>query len=324
MRWSMGVLVALLALPVAASELKMATKAEVELLPDDPDRFPRMMAEVRAAAEARRAARTKAATTPGRPGQVTANAVADVRSVGLMVFPAAGSVGGLNGTYFRSDITLVNYDDEKQDVVFYWLGNGAATNNLPALRLRLDPLTIYTFEDFVATQFQRTGLGGMYAVPVVGEATDTEASIDGYSRIWTNQPNATGTVSQPFPGTDPFSFYTLTTATIFGLRNDAAYRTNFGLLNLDPLPHTFNITYVGSTGLQNQATVRMEPNTMMQASIPGGDYGHLYIRVTTDDPNAWWMTYASSTDNITGDGWVSIGSGVLTPQELDVIEARRP
>lgn len=286
-----------------ALQHRSGADARVERLASDPQRFPRVMAELRAHAEARRA-----------------NAVSDVRAVGIMVFPAAGSVPGSAGTYFRSDITMINYDSTAQDVVFYWMANNSTSRDLPAVRVTLEPNTVYTFEDFVGQQLKIQGLGALYAIPVTGDETDLNASIDGFSRIWTNQPNATGTVSQPFPGTDPFSFYILESAAIMGLRHDPAYRTNFGLLNLDDEPHRFRVQFIGSKGLTNQIELTMQPQTMMQQGIPAGDYGHLIIRVTSDDPNAWWLTYASSTDNITGDGWVSIGSGVLTPAELDVIE----
>lgn len=279
------------------------SEARVVRLASDPERFPRMMAEAKAYAEARRA-----------------KAVSDVRAVGLMVFPAAGSVPGSAGTFFRSDVTLINYDSTAQDVVFYWMANNSTSRDLPAVRVTMQPATVYTFEDFVGNQFQFQGLGAMYAIPVNGDQTDLDASVDGFSRIWTNQPNATGTVSQPFPATDPFSFYILETAAILGLRHDPSYRTNFGLLNLDNEPHRFRVQFAGSKGLTNEIEVTMQPQTMIQQGIPAGDYGHLIIRVTSDDPESWWLTYASSTDNITGDGWVSIGSGVLTPAQLDVIE----
>ena len=281
------------------------SEARVVRLPSDPQRFPRMMAEAKALAEGRRA-----------------NAIADVRAVGLMVFPAAGSVPGSAGTYFRSDITLINYDSSAQDVDFYWMANNSTSGDLPALRVTLQPSTVYTFEDFVGTQFELQGLGAMYAIPVIGDDTDPNASVDGFSRIWTNQPGATGTVSQPFPATDPFSFYILESAAILGLRHDAAYRTNFGLLNLDDGPHRFRVQFIGSKGLTNEIELTMQSQTMIQQGVPAGDYGHLLIRVTTDDPDAWWLTYASSTDNLTGDGWVSIGSGILTPAQLDIIEQK--
>ncbi|HEY0142319.1 MAG TPA: hypothetical protein VGF48_15580 [Thermoanaerobaculia bacterium] len=287
----------------AQLQYRPGSEAQVVRLQSDPERFPRMMAEAKAYAEARRA-----------------NAIADVRAVGLMVFPAAGSVPGSAGTFFRSDVTLINYDSASQDVIFYWMANNSTSRDLPALRVTLAPSTVYTFEDFVGTQFELQGLGAMYAIPVNGDTTDLNASVDGFSRIWTNQPNATGTVSQPFPATDPFSFYILRSAAILGLRHDPSYRTNFGLLNLDDEPHRFRVEFIGSKGLTNQIELTLQPQTMTQQGIPAGDYGHLIIRVSSDDTEAWWLTYASSTDNITGDGWVSVGSGILTPAELDAIE----
>ena len=39
----------------------------------------------------------------------------------------------------------------------------------------------------------------------------------------------------------------------------------------------------------------------------------LAIEIDVDDPDALWTSYGTSNDNITGDGWVSIGSFIVLP-----------
>ena len=69
-------------------------------------------------------------------------------------------------------------------------------------------------------------------------------------------------------------------------------------------------------------TLTVKAYGMIQQSIPAGDYGAVTILYqVTDAGNNFvsWVGYASSTDNITGDGWVSIASADLTPNDLTII-----
>jgi hypothetical protein len=62
---------------------------------------------------------------------------------------------------------------------------------------------------------------------------------------------------------------------------------------------------------------------MIQQAIPAGDYGALQVLYqVTDAPSNSFVScvgYASSTDNVTGDGWVSIASADFSPDELTLI-----
>ena len=104
-----------------------------------------------------------------------------------------------------------------------------------------------------------------------------------------------------------------------GLRHDAAYRTNFGISNIDNEPHTFVVRFIGDTA-SAERTITVPAAGMIHQGIPSGTYGNLIIEVTVDDPFAPWVAYGTSQDNITGDGWVSIGSGILSPEDLDDID----
>ncbi|HET7433660.1 MAG TPA: hypothetical protein VFN10_02990 [Thermoanaerobaculia bacterium] len=247
---------------------------------------------------------------------VHANAIGDNRSARLVVIPAAGNVQGANGTFFRSDVTLVNYDTAPQDVVAFWIPQGSADNSNPdGVQLTLEAGEFVTFGDFVGTVLNKQGLGSIVIIPVAQNDIDFDGAIDGFSRIWTPQPSSTGTVSQPFPGVDPDSFYYHDVAAAIGLRQDSGFRTNYGIVNLDDVPHTFTVQVVGEHA-QQQISVTVPGPGMTQTSIPAGDYGTLAVVFTVDDIQASWTAYASSTDNITGDGWVSIAAAAFTPTDL--------
>ena len=253
---------------------------------------------------------------------VSASALTDVRSARLLLFPAAGNARGAGGEFFRSDVTLISYADVDQDVVVVWMANGVRTEDPPAIELTLEANAYYTFTDFVGeTLGQRNQLGSILVVPIdaAGDIEFAGAALDGYSRIWTNQPNATGTVAQPFEPLDPYSLYAFTTGSIMGLRQDAQYRSNFGIANIDDIDHTFVVRFLSET-VQNELTVTVPAGGMIHRAVPAGNYGHLVIEVDVDDETAPWAAYGTSNDNITGDGWVSIASGILTPEDLDDVD----
>lgn len=252
-----------------------------------------------------------------KPVRITT--VGDNRSARAFIVPAAGSVRGAGNTFFRSDVTFVNYDDTAQDIAAFWLPQGATNANPANVVITLEPGTFVTYEDFVGTVLHQSGLGSIFVIPVSGGDIDLDGAIDGFSRIWTNQPNATGTVSQPFPPVDPDSFYYHDVAASLGLRHDNAYRTNYGIVNADSVPHTFVVEIVSERNQPQPFNITVPGPGMVQNAIPAGDYGSLAIVFTVDDIEASWTAYASSTDNITGDGWVSIAAAAFTPADLSDI-----
>lgn len=305
-----------LTLPLLAAPggrtFKPGGSAKAAQLPSDPGRVTRLVRQYLAAM-------SETSRDGSLPGTA---AIADPRSARLLLLPAAGNVRGAGGEFFRSDVTLVSYKtDAHQHLAAVWLQNGVNTDDPPTVELTLDANTYYTFTDFVGTILKRENqLGSILLVPVddAGEI-DITAAVDGYSRIWTNQPNANGTVAQPFEAVDPFSFQIFDTASVMGLRHDSQYRSNYGVVNIDDVPHTFQVHFMGESAVTS-TTVTIPAGGMIHQAVPAGNYGSLVIEVTADDPQAPWVAYGTSNDNITGDGWVSIGSGILTPEDLDDIE----
>ena len=288
--------------------MKRATAADLERLPSDPTRLRRLVAQYEAA----------------RLRVVRPAAGTDERAARLLLFPAAGSAHGAGGEFFRSDVTIVNTDDTVQDVLIVFLQNGASTSDPPTFLVDLNGTTLTVFQDMIGLMGIDNQIGALYVLPVDGPLgnLDLHAAIDGYSRIYTEQPGRPiGTVSQPFPAVDPYSFQSAKSALLMGLHHDSDYRANVGIVNLDDVPHTYTIEALGFLD-QHQFTMTVPAMGMIQQPVPGGPYGEfgMFMEITPDDPNAPWASYASSTDNHTGDGWVSIASRVLTPEDLDAID----
>lgn len=264
-------------------------------------------------------------------GGLGTRSVALNSSTRAFAIPAAGSVRGGGGTFFRSDITLVNWNDASQKVGVVWYPNGAST---PTVYSTTFPgnRPPFTTNDFVGTVIQQQGLGSLLFFPIDAAGNfDTNGAIDGYSRIWTNQPNATGTVSQPFMSVDIGHMMGEYEGILLGLRQDSSYRTNFGVVNMSDRALPFVITIVpesappGTTLTEVKVTVPAQ--AMVQQSLPAGSFGPINLLVNIDqnqpDTKFTWTAYASSTDNITGDGWVSIISKALDDDGLDTASSRR-
>jgi hypothetical protein len=230
-----------------------------------------------------------------------------------VVIPVAGSIQGANGTFFHSDVTLVNRRAQSQDVLVAWLQEGQDGTNAPSYRITVPSSVLTrsnglmntppTISDFVG----RLGLSGVGALVFIGIDSngnvDPQASINAFSRIWTFQPGSQGTVSQTLSSTG-FTDLGLDQGVAPGLRQDAGFRTNVGVLNLDANASDFTI---GASGDRKSATisVHVPPLSMIQVPIPAGDYGSVAAGFVSQRAGIRWVGYGSSVDQITGGGWVS-------------------
>lgn len=256
-----------------------------------------------------------------------AEAVIVNRSARALVIPVAGNVRGQGGTHFKSDVTLANWNEADQRVGILWLPNGNP-DGLDAFETTLEGVSIITHEDFVGGLLDFEGLGSLIFRPIDSEGdADLDGAIDAYSRVWTPQPGSAGTVSQPFAAVEPSYMTDEDAGIILGLRQDAQFRTNYGILNLSGDDLTFELDIFAEAG-QDPATrtVTVPSLSMILTNIPSGDFGPLSIGLSL--PNApaeeyTWLGFASSTDNTTGDGWVSLVANPYDDDRLDETETEQ-
>jgi hypothetical protein len=220
------------------------------------------------------------------------------------IIPAAGSLQGNQGTYYRSDVTLSNRRSIAQKIAVLWIAQGVNNGSSPVMYFNLPASSVTFQDDFVAKALGKSGLGSIVVIGVdAANNPDANAQLDGFSRIWTPQPNASGTVSQEFAAVGYED--TLATSYGYGLRQDAQFRTNIGFVNIFNTTKTFTTAIVG-TGGTTTFTQTVLPYSMQQRSVPAGNWGNFFVRVSAAPADLiWWSAYASSTDNLTGDGWVS-------------------
>ncbi len=281
----------------AFGQTKILRSADV-LQPAD---APESQRELGALIAAARSAQITASAQRVRPEVISVES-----SASSLLIPAAGNLTGGGGTYFRSDVTLANYRSVDQRVAIGWLQAGQDNTHQPVQYFTLPALTTTAIQDFVNVSLHKTGLG---AIVVLAEDSqnnpDTAGTIDGYSRIWTPQPASAGTVSQNFTSISLQDSLGSLTAIALGLRQDSGFRVGAGVVNLDSVSHSWTVTSI-ATGAK--ITILVPAYSLVQTSLPGGfgsPAGNVSLTFNSDGFGFWWSGYASSTDNVTGDGWVS-------------------
>ncbi|MEA2166550.1 MAG: hypothetical protein QOK37_4677 [Thermoanaerobaculia bacterium] len=240
-----------------------------------------------------------------------AQVVATRSSASQLLIPAAGAVDGGNGTFFRSDITLINYRASVQRVRLQWLPQNASGVGVPAVETSIAASSGIASEDFVTNIMQRTGLGAILVTSITsGGDPDPAAQLVATSRIWSNLPGSSGTTSQSLPSVATADINSAT-QTILSSRRDSRYRTNAGIVNLSQDTQRFQVFAAGSGGTDVQQ-IDVQPMSMVLFLVSGAASSiPLQIQVSNISPtlrSPSWIAYASSVDNITGDAWSTLGS----------------
>jgi len=232
-----------------------------------------------------------------------------------ILIPAAISADGANGTEFRSDIRITNQRDVAQTVLLSWLAQDAEPGPAFVTMVEIEPGQTLASDDFVMNVMQRSGLGAILVQGLDDQGqVDPDARLHATSRVWTPQPDTEGTSSQTF---SPIPLRDIVSENLFiiGQRRNLQYRTNVGIVNLDGGPHTFVVTVSGETPtlVPEEYHVTVPANALVQFPIEGAPQEQLRIDVHEEIVEGGprltlWTAYASSVDNITGDGWTTVGA----------------
>lgn len=243
-----------------------------------------------------------------------------------VMIPVAGTVAGANGTRFQTDLTITNQTAGPGGILIdvYWLPRDVPGSGTPVKRLALAPWAVEFHEDFVTRTLNLSGLGAIVLRAVHDDGSpNLAARLDAFARVWTPVPGRTGTVSQAvhastlyFPQTDDLQPIP---GLIYGLRQDASFRSNYGLVNMGTKRLEFTVAFIAgsdASSLDRTITERVvvEPQSMTHRAVPASAIGPLTISIrahqerSIGNPSAPlqpWAAYGSSVDNITGDGWYS-------------------
>jgi len=172
------------------------------------------------------------------------------------------------------------------------------------------------FPRFVTKTLGQTGLGAIVARAIHGDgSTNQNGRIDMFARTWTPTRSGLGTYSQGVygttltgPGTDDLQPIP---AWVYGLRQDANFRTNYGIVNLAAESRTFTVTATGEDSAHFARDITLPGASMIHESLPQGQrFGAVTLEMVIHyvfPPlvSMQWAGFASSVDNITGDAWYS-------------------
>jgi len=222
------------------------------------------------------------------------------------IIPVAGNLQGSGGTFFKSDVSIANYRSATQRIGVGWMAQGVNNGNSALQYFTIPVNTVANLNDFVGVTLGKTGLGGLFIEGVdAAGAIDSNASLDAFSRIWTPQPGSSGSVSQNFDAVSLTDSIGSLTAYIIGLKQSNAFRSNVGIVNLDTVAHNWTIRSA-ITGASS--TVTVQGFSITQTGAPAGSAdsgGNVALTLNSDGFGFYWSAYGSSTDNTTGDGWIS-------------------
>lgn len=238
-----------------------------------------------------------------------------------LLIPAAGSLQGAQGTFFRSDIRITNLADSEQLVEMIWLPR-EGWETPPAVdpeagtivRVTLQPYEMLHSDDFITEVLRTSGLGAILVTALLpdGSDVDLDGVLQASSRIWSPQPGAEGTVSQSLPAV-PLTEIVHENAVILGHRRDFDFRTNVGIVNLDNTdPWTFRVIVSGETPtlVAEIYEVTVPPYGISLVPVLGVDQTRMFIHVEVVPSDAGvltlWHAFASTVDNRTGDAWSSL------------------
>jgi hypothetical protein len=252
-------------------------------------------------------------------GSATADLIVPQTAASRILIPAAGSAAGANGTFFRSDIQVVNLRNANQIIQMYWMPQGRSGTAIAPRSIEVGPLSGFSSEDFVRNIMLQEGVGAIEFVGVTGEGQfDPEARLHVTSRIWTPRPdNGTGTMSQTFPALIlPGS--TARAKTIFGMRRSSQYRLNVGIANTAASVHHFRVTArisTASSAENVQFELDVQPRSTEQRSTALTQEGiaQVLIEDLTAGTATDWQGWASSIDNESGDAWSQIAFPTTVP-----------
>jgi len=236
-----------------------------------------------------------------------ADLIDPLTSAPVILIPVAGDAAGANGTYFRSDISVINFRDADQVVQFRWLPEGHSGDSSGVRTITIPARSGLTSEDFVRNTLGQTGIGAIEIIGMSGQNADPNARLHATARIWTPQPNgAAGTFSQTFPATVPTSAAMAPVKWIFGVRRDTRYRLNVGVANPSPVTQSFRVTVASAiAGTPPDVVDMIVPALSVDQTVIAGTgaIAQIIVQRTTGGPDVVWQSWASSVDNATGDAW---------------------
>ncbi|MGE5234762.1 MAG: DUF5719 family protein [Acidobacteriota bacterium] len=229
--------------------------------------------------------------------------VSDTAAPVVSYLPSLANAGGLNGTRWRSDVTLYNGSPDPA-VVRLELLEAGQDNTFPRVAtISLSPRSSQWISNVLETLFGRTGTA---ALRVVSESGDVRASARTYTLL------AAGTSGQYIPAIPEAAAAPAGRGVeLIGLARSAdpaiGYRTNLGLVNPSAAAASVEVdlfragsTFIGTLAYDLPAFGFLQVTDIFhEAGAPEANGGRAVVRATT--PGGKVLAYGSRVDNRSGD-----------------------
>ena len=204
-----------------------------------------------------------------------------------MTVPVVGRAPGVNGTFWRSDVSFFNPTADRITVDLRYAG----TSRTLSLGAR-DTVIL----DDVLSEFGQTAGQGPLVVTWNGGAGPVVTS-----RTYTTTEGG-GTYGQSIDPVDGFA----ATMYVPGLRADGSYRSNIGFFNGGSTPESFVVTALSASGTEIGRTVlSLNPGEQTQTSaaalFPSVGSAGVFTLALAGDGDAKLFVYGSMVDNASGD-----------------------
>jgi PKD repeat protein len=207
-------------------------------------------------------------------------------TAGALTIPAVGRAPGANQTFWRSDVTLFNPNDDAMTLTLHY---GATDHTLV-----VGAHDTAVIQDILASYGLTSGSGALRVT--WNEATGPVVTSRTYTSV-----ESGGTYGQSI---DPIASLG---AKLFvpGLRNDTSFRSNIGFVNGGSESETFNVIVLSQFGTElGRTIVTLGADAQGQYSVSSlfpNVNASAFTLAVEGDANAQLFAYGSMVDNASGD-----------------------
>lgn len=276
------------------------------------------------------------------------------RAADIVYLPAVARLPGAAGAFFKTDVTITNTSTSLVVVQVAYVEGSGDNSTAPNTRITLPtflPGERRELIDIAQSALGRESANGyliFFSCREGGNCTSCDANagdclnITVHGRIYNDTPG--GTFGQSFPGIPWYSYAALTSTTqgtdrlsINGVRSNADYRTNIGLVNASQFSSTvLRLHLFNSTGTQaGEMDQTLGPLGRIQfpvTQIAAGFTGDGYVTVeqvsATPTPGQGdavpgFFAYGSLLDNRTNDP-TTLEAEFNVPLPFECVYAAKP